>query len=596
MQKLNISDFFRNAVPYVIISVVTFLVFMNTLSFPLIEGCDDEAFVIQIMKYFSISLDNLIYFVSVPNNGNYIPLVNLSYAVDYNINELTGFPTYHFQNLLWHIAAVCGLFKCMRFLGISTRFALLMVLIYAVHPQRAESVAWVAERRDVMCGTFYFWGLYWYFKLSGIKIFPFIPLVFFICACLSKPVAISMPCVMVMYEIWKDKSFLPLGKYLKLLPYFILAALIALGTAQLQLNPGGNFDILERCLIVLHNLAWYVVKNFYPGEMAPMYPQVVFGTKLIIYLVIFYSCAAALLVFAALKKRTLFLYTLVPLLVSYIAALMPTIGFVQVGIGIWDYADRYSYIPAAIAFTAVGAALESLLKNGGGGLRKILSDFVPVKLVVFAFSLVIVVFGMMTFFYNYTWESNRNILSVAAQYTQPNKYFMYFYGIVMCNDMKLEESERAADYILSTEKKNSLDRNGINLYYMAVYLKARIAVNQGDFKKAAILLDDVTEHLNEFLFQQTQSYVDVLKIAGASFNKVGWKDKALRCMDLIVINSQNDPEHRVDFHFYRGLAFFMRNKLDEAEQEFKKAIELAPDDASIKANLEEVRRKKQKSP
>ncbi|OGV38414.1 MAG: hypothetical protein A2020_15265 [Lentisphaerae bacterium GWF2_45_14] len=591
MQNLNFSAFFRKAFPYIVIFIVTFLVFMNSLSFPLIKSWDDEAFIIQIMKYFSFSPGNLWHLISVSNCGNYIPLVNLSYAVDYNAYGIVSFPTYHLQNLLWHIVAVFGLFKCMRILGISNRFALLMTLIYAVHPQRTESVVWVAERRDVMCGAFYFWGLFWYFKLRTIKTFPFIPLIFFLCACLSKPAAVSMPCVFAMYEIWKDKSFLPLGKYLKLLPYFILAALITLGTAELQLYAGKNFDLLERILIVLHNLAWYAGKNFYPGEMAPMYPQVVFGTKLVIYLVIFYSAAAFLLIFTVLKNGKFFLYTLIPLLVSYVAALAPTIGIVQVGIGIWDYTDRYSYIPAAIVFTAIGAGLESLTRSGSP-LRKILPDFAPDKLIVLVLSLIIAFLGATTFFYNYTWKSYRNILSVAAQHKQPNKYFIYFYGIVACDDMKLEESERAADYILSTEKKGSLDRNDISLYYMALYMKARIALKKNNYPLAAALFSEVIGHLSEFLFQQPQAYLDALKMAAGSFMRVGWHEKALRCYDLIVINNRSSLGRGVDFHFYRGLAFYMRNKLDEAELEFKKALELSPDNANIKANLEEIQNKK----
>ena len=388
-----------------------------------------------------------------------------------------------------------------------------------------------------------------------------------------------MPCVLAMYEIWKNRSFLPWSKYLKLAPYFILAALVTLATARLQLYAGSGFDISERLLIVFHNLAWYVMKNFYPGEMSPMYPLVVFGSRLTVHLIVFYSTAAVFMIFAALKNRKLFIYTVIPFLISYLAALAPTIGFVQIGTGIWDYADRYSYIPAGIAFTVVAAAADCFFK------WKLPSAFFREKLLPGFLLGITIFFAVTTFFYNYTWKSYRNLLAVAAQYNPPNKYFLYCYGIAVCDEMKLEESERAADYILSTEKKGSRDCNGISLYYMALYIKARIAVKKHDYQTASNLLDEVTRHLKEFSFQQMESYINVLKIAVDSFLRTGRKDDALRCCDIIVMNV---PERSVDFYFYRGLAFCMRDKPEKAVQEFRSALELSPGDPNIKANLERL--------
>ena len=580
MLTRGIPENFRKSLPFLIIFAVTFLVFMNTLRFYLLPAWDDGEFVINMTRYFRPSIANLCYLLFDTSSGNYVPLVNFSYAIDYNFQAFTGIATYHFQSVFWHAATVCGLFQCMRFLGIPLRFALLTALLYAVSPQRTESVAWVAERRDVMCGAFYFWSLYFYFRGCGKKLFPMFPLILFVCALLSKPSAISMPCVLVMYKIWKDKSFFPFRKYLSLIPYFIFAALIAFGTARLQLYVGKGYDPVERTLIVLHNLAWYSVKNFYPGEMSPMYPLIVFGVKTLTYMAVFYLSTGALLVFIALRWKKFFIYTLMPLIVSYIAALFPTIGFVQIGTGTWDYADRYSYIPGGIAFFALAAGIRLLLRRKSSfvvSAGKLLPVFLACSVIFFAGT---------TFFYNYTWKTYRNLISVAAQHDPPNKYGLYFYGILTCDEMKLDESERAADLILASSRKDQLDNNDVSLYYMALYLKGRIAVKRGDHRQASFFFKDATRHLGEFLFQQNKAYIEALKTALNSFMAAGWNDEVLRCCDLIAANA---PSGGVDFHFYRGLAFCMRGKSELAIQEFRKALELSPGDPNIKANIERLK-------
>lgn len=575
----NIPGNLRKGLPFLIIFAVVFLTFANTLSFHLLAAWDDGEFVIGMSKYFRPSISNLVYLLFDTGSDNYVPLVNLSYALDYNFKELTGFSTYHFQNVLWHAIAVCGLFKCMRILGIPGRFALLAALIYAVNPQRSESVAWVAERRDVMCGTFYFWSLYFYFKDGGKKFLPLLPLVFFICALLSKPAAISMPCVLAMYEIWKGRSFFPLRKYLRLLPYVILAVMIAWGTARLQLYVGSGYDITERFFIVLYNIAWYSVKNFYPGEMSPIYPQIVFDANTIMYMAVFYILTALVLLRVFFRNRDLFFYTLLPLAVSYVVALAPTIGIVQVGTGTWDYADRYSYIPAGIVFIAF-AALPTLFPQ-----QKIAGLLSVEKLFSVMLAGFMIFLAVTTYFYNYAWKSYRNLIAVVAQHDPPNKYYLYFYGIIVCDEMKLDESERSADYILASSRKDQLDRNGISLYYMALYLKGRIAVKRGDHRQASVFFKDAIPHLREFLFQRRDSYIEALKAAFKSFVLTGLDYEALYCCDLIALNA---PAGTLEFHFYRGLSFCMRNKLDLALVEFHKAQVLVPDDINIKANIERL--------
>ena len=126
----------------------------------------------------------------------YIPFTMFSYMLDYNIWGLNSF-FYHFQNIFWHILTTLALFNIFRKFNISLLISFLICLIFSCHPQRVESVVWISERKDVLCAAFYFWSIYFYINSKRKTSF-----ILFICAMLSKPMAISLPLILFLYEYY----------------------------------------------------------------------------------------------------------------------------------------------------------------------------------------------------------------------------------------------------------------------------------------------------------------------------------------------------------------------------------------------------------
>lgn len=547
------------------------------------KSWDDDQFVTGIAEYLNFRPSSIWHLVTVPSLGNYVPLVNLSYAVDHTIGGLDGF-MYHFQNVIWHIAACFGLFSCMRLLGVSMLPALLMTLLYTVHPQRTESVAWIAERRDVMCGAFCCWSAFCYLKFRERAVFSFSAFLLFLCACLSKPAALTFPVVLAMYEIWKTRSFFPFSKYRSLLPYFVLSLLVTVGTSVLQLNAPPSDSMSLKILKSLHNYSWYFLKNFYPGEMAPIYPKIVVDNAFFVEVAMFYFVLLALAVFMFFRFRKLFCFSLIPFVVAYAVTLLPTIGIVPVGVAFWDYADRYSYIPSAILAAAAALLLEFLA--GKFADRK---KFMQLEILLF--SLVILLFSWITFFYNYTWKSYPDLIEITVAHNPPNTYFLCFYALNAFAEKKNDEAESCADYLLSVENENSFDCKGKSIYYTALALKAASLSRRGETAAALPLFKKALRRVDSFIFQSPGPFTTLLETAAGCYLKTGNPKMALQCYDAIAVNYEERDINQGLFHFYKGLSFYVKGNLKRAESEFSEAVRLLPDDENIKANLDEVRRR-----
>ena len=173
------------------------------MQYQFLGSFDDNVYVVK-NPHLSFSFSNIILFLKKPYYAMYIPLTMLSYMFDFNLWGLNSFG-YHLQNVFWHIVATIAIYKCFRLFKIKSWIAFFLCLIFAVHPQRIESVVWISERKDVLCAAFYFLSIFFYVKNSNGK-FSITAFIFFILAILSKPMAISLPFVLVLYEFYRSNK------------------------------------------------------------------------------------------------------------------------------------------------------------------------------------------------------------------------------------------------------------------------------------------------------------------------------------------------------------------------------------------------------
>jgi len=371
------------------VALLVFLVYCPVLQNGFV-GWDDDIYVYQNPILRNLSLPNLLgTFTRIHPSGNWHPLTELSHAVDWAIWGMNA-AGHHLTSMVLHglnAGLVVALAYALDRTRGANRHARMIVaaiaagLLWGLHPLRVESAAWVSERKDLLCASFYLAGLLCYLRYAGAarriigdtanasgkrfgKRYYLGALTCFLLALMSKPMAVSLPFVLLILDAY------PLGRLGRMrvgrllvekLPFLALASASAMVTLQAQ-RAGGAFRALHgvplgtRLLVAARATISYLGKTLWPSELLPLYsyPQNVswaswrFGVPLLVLASLVAAC-----VWLARRKRA-------PLatLLCYLLALLPVIGIVQ--IGPQAMADRYTYLPAIALSILAGAGFGKL--------------------------------------------------------------------------------------------------------------------------------------------------------------------------------------------------------------------------------------------
>lgn len=338
---------------------LTFALYLPSLGHGFIELYDDNIYVTanpQVLE--GLHLKNVYWAFTTLANANWHPVTMLSHMLDV---QLFGVDPrwHHFTNLLFHSAATALLFLLlMRLTGARWPSALVAAL-FAVHPMHVESVAWIAERKDVLSAFFWFLATLLYVRYTEQpSLRRYVPMaICFVLGLLSKPMLVTLPCTLLLLDYWplrratvEKLSDLFSPANLKLLvekiPLFVLTLIAAIATVVAQAASGAVADtaslpILVRLANAAVAYATYVVKTIWIADYAVIYPHTKSFPPL-------WQLLGALLLLGAVTALALWQARPRPhLLVGwlwFLGTLVPVIGIVQVGFQ--SMADRYHYIPS----------------------------------------------------------------------------------------------------------------------------------------------------------------------------------------------------------------------------------------------------------
>jgi Flp pilus assembly protein TadD len=285
--------------------------------------------------------------------SNWHPLTMLTHMLDCELYGLNAHG-HHLTNLLFHLANVWLLFEVLRRLTGRMGASAFVAALFAVHPAHVESVAWVAERKDVLSGFFFLLTIGAYQRWAEMRTPRRYLLVVLLLACglLSKPMLVTLPCVLLLLDVW------PLGRLgegprrllVEKIPLFVLSAAASAITVYAQ---EGSLATLEAVSLgrrignALVSYAAYLGKLFWPAKLAVFYP-------LPAAIPLWKSLAAGALLLA-ITALCLWRFRRQPVLAVgwfwFLGMLVPVIGLIQVGRQ--AMADRYTYLPSIGLFIAV---------------------------------------------------------------------------------------------------------------------------------------------------------------------------------------------------------------------------------------------------
>ena len=431
--------------------------------------------------------------------GNWHPLTWLSHTLDYELFELNP-AGHHDVNLLLHVLNVLLLFWVLKQ---ATGFAgrsFMVAALFALHPINVQTVAWVAERKNLLSMLFFLLALgayQWYVRQPRVGRYAVVALLFAL-GLMAKPQVITLPCVLLLWDYWplrrmslpalarssgEGPPMVPANSFYSLLeekfPLLAIAGVNAFITMQAQ-GRGGARNYFPR-LIRLGNAiicyARYVGKAVWPSRLALFYPHPGYSLKMShVLAALILLLAVTALVVRQRRQRYLAVGWL-----WFLGTMVPMIGLIQVGVQ--AMADRYAYLPFIGLFIMIcwGVADWSEQRHISAAWLATVSIAVLVALTVTA---------RVQLDY---WADNVSLWSHTVQVTGPNFIAENSLGIALARAGKPEEGiihVRAAVAIRPDDAASNLnlaeyDRGHGNLLACIERCKKVPAMTQLSIEKAA---------------------------------------------------------------------------------------------------------------
>ncbi len=345
----------------IVLVSLTWAVFGQTLRHDFVNY-DDPSYVYQNTRITSgFSLPNVVWAFTHIHSENWHPLTTITHMLDCQLYGLKA-GWHHFTNVLLHTVAVVLLFLALhRMTGALWRSAFVAAL-FAIHPLHVESVAWIAERKDVLSGAFFMLTLLAYFhytRAPSIGRYLILAVVVAL-GLMSKPMLVTLPFVLLLLDYW------PLGRFqarragggrqlsqliVEKIPLIALSAVSSIVTFLAQRGAIGWTEQLPVSVRISNAIVTYVVyvrQMLWPAELAVFYPHPEHRLST-------WEVGLSLVVVVGLTIATFVLRKRAPYLIVgwlwYLGMLVPVIGLVQVG---WQgHADRYTYLPQIGLYMAI---------------------------------------------------------------------------------------------------------------------------------------------------------------------------------------------------------------------------------------------------
>jgi protein O-mannosyl-transferase len=239
--------------------------------------------------------------------------------------------------------------------------AFFTALLFAVHPMRVESVAWISERKDVLYTAFFLWACLSYLKYldTGIKKYLTLTFVLFVLSCLSKAQGVVLPLVLLLLDYWHGKNILDKKAIIEKIPFFVFAFVIGVITLSVQsrhdffglITPAvetgkavdvEGFKLVERIKMGSYGFVEYIHKLFVPLNLSPLYPFLNNGDGSIppeYFAGLVLSPIILIITWLSARKTKL----LVLGIGFYFITILLVLQFISVGVAV--IADRYTYLP-----------------------------------------------------------------------------------------------------------------------------------------------------------------------------------------------------------------------------------------------------------
>jgi protein O-mannosyl-transferase len=365
-----------NAVLCVLLAAVTIALYSPVTGYSFITVWDDRDYVTANPHiHGGLAWSTIKWAFTSTEAGNWHPLTWLSHALDYQLFALNP-EGHHLDSVLIHALNAALLFLLLTWLTKRAGPSLLVAALFALHPINVESVAWIAERKNVLSTIFFLLAIAayaWYAQKPDWRRYLLVAAAF-AAGLMAKPMVITLPLVLLLLDYWplertpdRTKNGLPSSSgaphltfsklLLEKIPLFFLSAAsarITLKAQQIAVRTFAEFPLPVRIENAVVAYPLYLWKMIWPTRLAALYPHpadTLPAWQVILSALILFGVTA--LVVAFRRKRYLPVGWF-----WFLGTLVPVIGLVQVGDA--AIADRYAYVPLIGIFVMIAWGLVDL--------------------------------------------------------------------------------------------------------------------------------------------------------------------------------------------------------------------------------------------
>lgn len=569
------------------ILILTILIYLPALTNELVNW-DDDSYIMNNPLILDLSMAGIINLFTTFYTGNYHPLTLLTYAIEHSLVGNEPF-LYHLNNLILHLANCALLFLFLiRFTqnkittGITT-------LLFAIHPLHVESVAWAAERKDVLYTLFFFLAMIWYERYKDSKkVSDYILLIlFFILSCLSKGMAVVLPGALIALEFAKGEKISFKSILQNKIPLWVVSlafGIIAIIAQEKAIRDEKIFTHLDNIFIASYGYVLYLSKTIVPYPLSCFYPYPLkSGGNLPTE---YYAALGAVLLsaFLAWKYRDKARWA-VGAFLFFVATIIMVSQLLPVGAAV--AADRYFYLASVGIFLIIGEGIRRLIEKKPAQQNLIIGLTLSLSLVYAGlawkrvkiwensfvlFSNVIEQYPFATFAYN-------NIGTYFQLRKEPQKAMEYYLKSVQVNknyDLGYINLAIAYNDLKQFDKAVEYGERGMQLNPNSYDGWASLAFAYDNLK----MHEKAVSSYRKALQLQPENQTIILNMANALRNAGQWDEAIGMYNDMLTQKPDN-----ADVLNNLGYTLAQLKRFEEAEQLLKKAMSINPKLSAIYNNL-----------
>jgi len=538
------------------LALVTWIAFFPALRNNFVNF-DDSVYVYENPKVVAgLTRSGIIWAFTHFHSNNWHPLTWLSHMLDCQLYRLNA-GGHHFTSVLLHAVVVILLFIVLQEMTGAIWKPAFVAAVFAIHPLRVESVAWISERKDILCGLFFMLTLAAYVhhtRAPSVRRYLVVVLLYAL-GLMCKPMLVSLPLILLLIDYWPLRRFTDLSSarrlFIEKLPLLGFTAMSCLVTLFAQRSTTASIEqvpLVWRTENAAVACMIYVVQMAWPIHLAPFYPHPEFYLPT-------WQIVLAIIALISISTAAVFWRRELPYVFTgwfwYLVMLIPVIGIVQVGSQ--AHADRYTYLPQIGLYILVSWSAAHLVARRRAGLPILIAAAAIALL-----SLTWIARAQVRY-----WHDSETLWKHSLAVTEDNTY--PYYGLGQLHVARGETNKAIAEF-----------RWALNLRPKSPYAHDAL----GFALTKAGQLDEAVDHLNAAISILPNHPTAHLHLGNALLQK-GQTSDAIKEFEQQLSLHPDDAAAHCDL----ATALVHQGQLNQAIAQYQKAIELRPDRADAYYDL-----------